>query len=62
MAWIREEEIQAPAIRRVMSIIPSAMEAIGNASRAITFGASTLTRVQEESIAVTVSMVNRCQW
>ena len=30
MAWIREEEIQAPAIRRVMSIIPSAMEAIGN--------------------------------
>ena len=29
MAWIREEEIQVPAIRRVMSTLSSAIEAVG---------------------------------
>ena len=63
MSWIREEEdVAAPAVRKVMSINPMAMEAVGNMTRAITFGASTLTRVQEEAIATVVSVANKCQW
>ena len=63
MSWIREEEdVAAPAVRTVMSINPTAMQAVGDMTRAITFGASTLTRVQEEAIATVVSVANKCQW
>ena len=62
MSWIREEDVPVPAIRKIMSINPKAMEAVGNASHAITFGASALTRVQEEAIATTVSVVNKCRY
>ena len=60
MAWIRQEE--AGSIIKVISINPAAMEAVQNMNRAITFGASALTRVQEECIATTVSVFNKCRY
>jgi len=63
MSWIREDErIQLANVIKVMSIIPGAMQAVVNLNDSITFGASTLTRVQEEAIATTVSVANRCRF
>ena len=44
-----------------MSINRKAMEAVHDANIAITFGASALTRVQEEAIATAV-VVNKCRY
>ncbi len=62
MAWIRTEDVGLPGIIGVMSINQMMMEAVRNVNQAITFGASALTRVQEESIATTVSVLNRCRY
>ncbi len=62
MSWIREENVSVPNIMKVMSINPKAMEAVGGMNRDITFGSSALTRVQEEAIATTVSVVNHCRY
>ncbi len=62
MSWIPEEDINVPNIIKVMSINPEAMQAVQNLNKALTFGASTLTRVQEESIASTVSAINKCHF
>ena len=62
MSWIREEDLKMASIIKVMSIIPKAMNAVQELNSAITFGGSTLTRVQEEAIATTVSVVNRCRF
>ena len=62
MPWIPEEDINVPNIIKVMSINPEAMQAVQNLNKALTFGASTLTRVQEESIASTVSAINKCHF
>ena len=62
MSWIREEDLKMANIIKVMSIIPKAMTAVQELNSAITFGGSTLTRVQEEAIATTVSVVNRCRF
>lgn len=62
MSWIREEDLKMANIIKVMSIIPKAMNAVQELNSAITFGGSTLTRVQEEAIATTVSVVNRCRF
>ena len=62
MAWIREEDLDVANIIRVMSINPRAMMAVQGFNREITFGASPLTRVQEEAIATTVSVINRCHF
>ena len=62
MSWIPEEDINVPNIIKVMSIDPEAMQAVQNLNKALTFGASTLTRVQEESIASTVSAINKCHF
>ena len=62
MAWIREEEVDLPNIIKVMSINPAAMQAVQQLNSAITFGSSALTRVQEEAIATTVSVVNKCRF
>ena len=51
MSWIREERSGKPPIMEVLSINPKAQEAVGASNQAITFGASALTRVQEEAIA-----------
>ena len=62
MTWIRQEDVGMPGIISSMSINPGMMEAVRNLNQAISFGASTLTRVQEESIAVAVSVMNRCRY
>ncbi len=49
-------------IIKVMSINPEVMAAVMQSNQAITFGSSHLTRVQEEAIATTVSVVNRCRF
>ena len=60
MSWIREDDVSAPGIMKVMSIQPSAMEAVGALNQAVTFGSSALTSVQEEAIATTASVLNHC--
>ncbi len=62
MSWIRERELGIAAIIQVMSINREAMDAVGAVNGAITFGNSTLTRVQEEAIATTVSVINKCRY
>ena len=62
MPWIREENVDRSNITTVMSINPKAREAVSNLSRAVTFGGSALTRVQEECIATAVSVVNKCRY
>ena len=62
MSWIREEDLDLANVIKVMSINPRAMEAVTGLNQAVTFGSSTLTRVQEEAIATTVSVVNRCRF
>ncbi len=62
MSWIREEDVSVPSIINVMSINAKAMAAVGNLNQEITFGASALTRVQEEAIATAVSSLNRCRY
>ncbi|MCH8062413.1 MAG: hypothetical protein IH861_07915 [Chloroflexi bacterium] len=62
MSWIREEDLNMSNIIKIMSINPEAMAAVLQSNRAITFGSSHLTRVQEEAVATTVSVVNRCRF
>jgi alkylhydroperoxidase family enzyme len=66
MSWIREAANVEPwaqaNVIRVMSINPKAMKAVMDLNRAVTFGGSHLTRVQEEIIATTVSTINRCRY
>ena len=62
MSWIREEDVNMSNIIKVISINPEAMAAVMQSNRAITFGSSHLTRVQEEAIATTVSVVNHCRF
>ena len=62
MAWIRTEDAGVPGIIGVMSINQIMMDAVRNLNQSISFGASALTRVQEESIATAVSVINRCRY
>ncbi len=70
MSWIRETEDVPEALKpmirgnviKVMSINPTAMESVVRLNRGITFGASALSRVEEEAIATAVSVVNKCQY
>ena len=62
MAWIRQEEVQFGNIIKIMSINEGAMKAVQSVNQAVTFGASALTRTQEEAIATTVSVVNKCRY
>ena len=66
MAWIRQEDVQSPVqlsnVIKSMSINPKAMEAVRSLAQAVTFGASRLTRTQEEAIATVVSVANRCRY
>ena len=45
-----------------MAINQTMMDAVRNLDQAITFGASALTQVQEESIATAVSVINRSRF
>ncbi len=62
MSWIREEEVNVGNVIKCMSINRKAMEAVRDSNMAITFGASALTRVQEEAIATAVSVINKCRY
>ena len=64
MSWIREadERLHWANVINVMSINPAAMKAVNDMNNAITFGASALTRVQEEAIATAVSAQNECRF
>ena len=62
MSWIWEEDLNVANIIKVMSIDPKAMGAVQELNSALMFGGSTLTRVQEESIAATVSAINKCHF
>ena len=64
MPWIREaeERLHWANVINVMSINPAAMKAVNALNNAITFGASVLTRTQEEAIATAVSAQNECRF
>ncbi len=74
MSWIREagpsdgdgagaaSQSKPPPVISVMSINPTAMKAVADLGQALTFGASALTRVQEEAIATAVSVINKCRY
>ena len=62
MSWIQEADVNVSNVMKVMSINPKAMEAVSNLNQAVTFGSSTLTRVQEEAIATAVSVTNKCRY
>jgi alkylhydroperoxidase family enzyme len=49
-------------IMSVMSLNPRALKGVRDMNSAITFGASVLTRVQEEAIATTVAAANHCRF
>jgi len=64
MSWIEQDEEATknlPPVISVISINKQAMESVRNLNANITFGASSLTRVQEEAIATAVSATNRCR-
>ena len=64
MSWIREadERLHWANVINVMSINPAAMKAVNDMNNTITFGASALTRTQEEGIATAVSVQNECRF
>ena len=62
MSWIKEADVNLSNVIKVMSINPQAMEAVSNLNQAVTFGSSALTRVEEEAIATTVSVTNKCRF
>lgn len=62
MAWIREEKPRWANVISVMFINPVAMRAVDDLNKAITFGASALTRTQEEAIATAAAVQNECRF
>jgi hypothetical protein len=62
MSWIREEPVDGPTanISNVVSINPKAREAMGLIGRAVRDCG--LTKIQEEAIATTVSVLNHCKY
>ena len=65
MSWIEQDEEATknlPPVISVMSINDQAMKAVQNLNANITFGASVLTRVQEEAIATAVANANKCRY
>ncbi len=72
MSWIREADpssgtgatgqLSPASVISVMSINPKAMKAVSDLNQALSFGASALTRVQEEAIATAVSVINKCRY
>ncbi|MQF94866.1 MAG: hypothetical protein FI731_04250 [SAR202 cluster bacterium] len=62
MSWIEEVPVDVPPVISCMSINKPAMEAVRALNAAVTFGASALTRFQEECIATTVANANRCRY
>ena len=70
MSWIRQTD-DVPSefgldkrgnVIKVLSINTKAITAVMEMNMGITFGASTLSRVEEEAIATAVSVTNQCQY
>ncbi len=51
-----------PPVLQCMSLHPDAMMAVSALNEKISFGGSSLSRVQEEMIATTVSVLNHCDY
>ena len=51
-----------PNIMQSLSLKPEVLAAVARAFTSGTFGASSLSRVQEESIATVVSALNQCHY
>ena len=66
MSWIPEDCTGPPPgiapIGLAMPINREAMEGVTGMTRGIFFGASALTRMQEEAIAAVVSVINTCRY
>lgn len=63
MTWIHQDEsADLPIIVKSASLLPKAARAIYDLTRATGYGATPLTRTQEEAIATVVSVVNRCRY
>lgn len=63
MPWISQDDnLNMANVIKIMSLQPQAMQAVMDLNQAVTFGGSALTRVQEEAIATTVGVVNRCRF
>ncbi|MBI4310164.1 MAG: carboxymuconolactone decarboxylase family protein [Chloroflexi bacterium] len=63
MPWIHIAPGADPySIINSLSINPKAMAALQQLNRAVSFGSSALTRVEEEAIATAVSVANRCHY
>jgi hypothetical protein len=63
MPWIDQDDSLGLAnVIKIMSLRPLAMQGVMDLNQAVTFGGSALTRVQEEAIATTVGVVNRCRF
>ena len=66
MSWIREDHTNLPSsltpVMSVVSINPKVLETLRAWNQSISFGNSALTRTQEEAIAATVSVINKCRY
>ena len=63
MSWIQEaDQPGIPDIFRVLSINSQALDIVRQLNEGLAFGNSTLSRVQEESIATAVSVANHCRY
>jgi len=63
MPWIdQDDELGLANVIKIMSLRPQAMQAVMDLNQTVSFGGSALTRIQEEAIATTVGVVNRCRF
>lgn len=63
MSWVKEADLPELAeIFRAISSNAQALELVERLNEGIAFGSSALTRAQEEAIATTVSVANRCRY
>ncbi len=64
MAWVRKVPVDDhdTEMAKPLALLPGAMDAVYEMTRAISLGRSALTRVQEEPSATAVSVSNRCRY
>ena len=59
---LRQRSSRVPNIMQSLSLKPEMLSAVSRVFMTGTFGASNLSRVQEEMIATVVSALNRCHY
>ncbi len=63
MSWVKEADLpDLPEIFKAISSNGRALDLVERLNEGIAFGSSALTRAQEEAIATTVSVANRCRY